>query len=482
MIGSAQPAILAIAVLAVGAGLVVGLKNWRWSIYGLLAYIPVSGIAILFAYGHSRSERAVAVLAKDFVFVIPAYVGFLWSSFRTRTAPWFRGAPLVLFGLLALVVVVQAFNPKLPNHLVGIIGIKIWLFYVPLFFLGYFLVRSREQLFPLLGFMGVLAVVPAVVGLATAILYWAGESAFVYRIYGDAAAPATQNYQVFLLPGGCTLRRVPSTFSFFYQYYFFLAAMLAVSYAWWRGSRPAGRQLLIGGGLFVLLLAAIFTRGLRGAFVFVPPLVLGILGLSWRSPNRIPLMACAIGLAGFAAAAAIMGTAVCGLTGHIRETLTRETPDVITGSVATAVHKTWLGLGAGSDSVGARYAFPDVQLQTQPQGTEESWYVKTYLELGVFGLLIVLALLLVLLFRLARAHLQVRDAQLKVVSGAFVALLFWMVLYGVKGQYVDIDPMNVYFWLFAGIVMKVAVLDATPEALGPEPERGDLVDRVAVPS
>ena len=28
-----------------------------------------------------------------------------------------RGAPLVLIGLYALIVVVQAFNPNLPNHL-----------------------------------------------------------------------------------------------------------------------------------------------------------------------------------------------------------------------------------------------------------------------------------------------------------------------------------------------------------------------------
>src|SRR6266540_4968405 len=103
-------------VLLVALG--VGLRNWRWSLYGLLCYLPVSGIAILAAYP-GRTDRAIAILAKDFVFVIPAYALFLGYCLLHKKRPWFRGAPLVLIGLLALIVVIQAFNPALPNHLVG---------------------------------------------------------------------------------------------------------------------------------------------------------------------------------------------------------------------------------------------------------------------------------------------------------------------------------------------------------------------------
>ena len=51
-------------------------QRWRWPLYALLVYLPVSGIAILAAYP-GRTDRAVAILAKDFLFVIPAYALFV---------------------------------------------------------------------------------------------------------------------------------------------------------------------------------------------------------------------------------------------------------------------------------------------------------------------------------------------------------------------------------------------------------------------
>jgi hypothetical protein len=42
-----------------------------------------------------------------------------------------------------------------------------------------------------------------------------------------------------------------------------------------------------------------------------------------------------------------------------------------------------------------------------------------------------------------------------------------MVANNIKGFYLDVDPTNVYFWLFAGIAVKLALL-ARPE----RPARG----------
>jgi hypothetical protein len=432
-------------------------SRWRWPVYGLLVYLPVSGVAVLAAYP-GRVDRAVAILAKDFVFVIPAYVLFFGWFLLRRRAFWFRGAPLVLFGLLALVVVVQAFNPDLPNHLVGLIGIKVWLFYIPLFFLGYHLVQNRDQLFRVLGLMSLVALVPAVIGLVEVVLYYTGHAQTVYDAYGASSAPATQNYIMFVLSHGCTLRRVPSTFSFFYQYYLFGAAMVAVSFAWWRGSRPAGKQLWAAGVVFLVIFTAAMFSGVRLAFIVIPLLVAAIILLAIRSANRLPWVGLAAGVACFAI---VGGTAagVCGLAAHISETTSQEANEVGPKSVSEAVHKTWLGLGAGSDSTAARYAFPNVKLQTSVGSVQESWYVKTYLELGVFGLAIVLALLGTLMVRAARVHIRLRDPRLKIASAAILALMGWVLLYSLKAQYFDLDPINVYFWLFAGMLMGLPRLE-----------------------
>ena len=63
----------AIAVVGVSLFVALGLFNWRRSVYGLLMYLPFSGIPIIAAY----PRTALATLAKDVLFVIPAYLGFL---------------------------------------------------------------------------------------------------------------------------------------------------------------------------------------------------------------------------------------------------------------------------------------------------------------------------------------------------------------------------------------------------------------------
>ena len=53
--------------------------------------------------------------------------------------------------------------------------------------------------------------------------------------------------------------------------------------------------------------------------------------------------------------------------------------------------------------------------------------------------------------------------------------MIWGVVYTVKAQYLDFDPLNLYFWLFTGILFKLAVLDredaAPPERLKETPSR-----------
>jgi len=265
---------------------------------------------------------------------------------------------------------------------------------------------------------------------------------------------------------------VPSTFSFFYQYYIFATAMVVIAYGWWRGSRPAGRQLRIGGVLFLLFALAAMLSGVRLAFVLIPLLVAAMLVLGISSANRLSWGVVATGAACLAIAGGT-GAAACGLGQHLGAAVTSEAPDVGGRSVSQAVHKTWLGLGAGSDSTGARYAFPNVELKTATGAVQEAWYVKTYLELGAFGLAIVVALLLTILVRAFRVHHRLRDPRLKVVSAGIVALIGWVLVYNAKTQYFDLDPMNVYFWLLVGILMGLPRLDrAEPEARPElEPER-----------
>lgn len=454
-------------VPATALALAVGIWSWRASLVALLVYIPVSGIPILAAYGEDRTVRAAALLGKDVLFVLPAYVGFALWAYRRRERISFTGAPLVLVCVLAALVVGQAFNPSLPNLLVGLIGIKVWLLYVPLLFLGYHLVRSREELFRVLGLMSLVAVPPAVVGIVEAGLIYGGHADVVYGVYGDAAYASTQRFTELQLPGGGTLKRVPSTFSYVIQYYSFLAVALAVSYAWWRGWLR-GWQRLAGIGVSVVLLFGLFFTGQRGAFVFVPLLLLLVLGLE-AARGSLQLRTVLPAAAGFVAALLLVlvaiGTTAGGLVEHLYETSRIQFDDLVVSGFREAIELTVMGLGAGADTNASRYAYENETLFQGVGGRwYEGWYVKTYLELGVLGLVLVALLFGTILVRAVRAHLAVSSTSLGAVTAVLVAVVAWTLIYNFKGQYLDFDPLNVYFWLFAGLAFKVPALETVTEA------------------
>ena len=466
-------AILGVLALLFLGALLLGLWSWRLALVALLVYIPVSGIAIDAAYGH-RLERGVAVLAKDFLFVVPAYAGFVVWAWRRRQRVDFPGAPLLLLFALAAIVVAQAFNPSLPEQFVGLVGIKVWLFYVPLFFLGYYLVRTKEELYRLFGLMTVLAVIPAVIGLVEAAFIYGGRGDTVYRIYGDAAGAVTQEYVFLELPGGGHLRRIPSTFSSFYQYYLFLAVMLAVGYAWWRGRQLGRRQAVLAAVGWIVLFAASFLTGVRAAFFMTPFLLALVLLLEGRSGVRFAvrwLVPAAVVV--LALVTIVPGSHLLGVWTEVADVGRQEFWDVIVDSSREAVSITFFGLGSGIDSIASRYAYSSEAAWQEAifpllGRWHESWYVKAWLELGAIGLAVVVALLVTIVYRGVRAHFTLRDPSLRVASAALLGVVIWSLVYAVKGQYLDLDPLNVYFWLFAGMLFKLPALE-NPEPPGEAP-------------
>ncbi len=75
------------------------------------------------------------------------------------------------------------------------------------------------------------------------------------------------------------------------------------------------------------------------------------------------------------------------------------------------------------------------------------------------GLLLVAALFATILWRGLRQHRRLRDPRLKAVSAAILAFLVVTMAAAAGKPYLDYDPINVYFWLLAGVLAKLAVLD-----------------------
>jgi hypothetical protein len=448
-----------IAALVLAGAFVMGILNWRWSVVGLVLYLPVSGIPILALYPHTQGP----VLAKDFLFVIPCYIGFLSEAIFRRRRVSYDGAPTVMLASFALLILVQTVNPRTASLLVALIGVKVYLLYVPLLYVSYQLVQTRADLWRLLALLAIPATIPCAIGIAEAALIYTGHSQTVYSLYGAAASAATQGFfsPILGVVGGATLSRVPSTFSYTAQFYFYTIAMIAIAYAYLRGPlRDRGRTSL-GWGLLILVFTASLLSGSRGAFLFAPAMLLLILVLDRVGGVSLFLIVVAIVL-GFLVALSLIGT-------QLSSVISSATTDgaangqIIFSWIPRALHLTLIGIGTGMDTGASRYAYTPTAISPAFQAFGgvwlETWWVKIMVELGIPGLLLVIALFGKLIGGGVVDHLKVRDPQLRSVSAALLAVLIWNVVYAVKAQNIDLDPMDVYFWLFAGVLARVHVLD-----------------------
>ncbi len=459
---------LAAALLAVAVAIALGLRSWRWSLYALLLYIPVAGVPILLGYPNTQ----LAPLLKDILFLIPAYLGFLAWAWAKRSRVLFAGAPIVLLTLFALLVLGQALNPSLPNMLVGAIGVKVWLLYVPLYFLGYHLVRDRADLSRLLALMSLSAVLPLALGIVEGIMLSGGYGEIVHGWYGESAAAATQNFAQFDYAGGGSLLRVPSTFSFVTQYYAFTVSMVVVTYAWWQGVLVGTKRAWLGRLLWLSAIAAAFLSGARSAFVLIPLLVLLIVALDRRPGLR--LSGRLLGpVAALLAAVVVLGVAIPTLMLSTLQLAAQEFNGIFVEGFRQAIGTTWLGLGTGINTNATRYAYSQPELfQGVGGGWQESLWVKVVLELGVPGLLLVGLLFATLVGKGLRERRALGDPRLRAMSAALLAFLVWNLAYGLKGQPLDFDPINVYFWLFAGVLAKIVVLDRSCDCDGEAKQNG----------
>ncbi|MEA2370674.1 MAG: hypothetical protein QOH12_1068 [Solirubrobacteraceae bacterium] len=448
-------ALLIIAI--VGGGFTwAGVRDWRRALLGLLLFLPYSGLLIIAAY----PATGPATLVKDFLFVIPAYLGFAGTSLIRGSSKPMAGFPLGIVLVFAVLVVLELLNPTLPSLVVGLIGTKVWLMYIPMALLGYHLVRTKADLRRVLFLMCLAAVIPLCIGVVEGIIINTPQANIVYGWYGKAAGAVTQD---FANVGGATatINRVPSTFSFVAQYYLFTISMVAIVYAYWRGflsysQRTAG----IGALLFLLVVFASVVSGARGAIVAVPAMILVMLvldGVSIRLMLWLPVVA----VAALSFAAVVFGTSLAPLLSNVWDHGVAELAVNTVQGFHQAVGQTLVGLGPGVDTVSARYGLPTFDPYALVGGSlKESWWVKLVLELGLAGLAVGVAMLGTIFVRAIAVHRRLRDPQLRSVSAAIVTLFAFVLVSNFKASYLDLDPTNVYFWLLVGVLLKLPALDA----------------------
>ena len=119
-----------------------------------------------------------------------------------------------------------------------------------------------------------------------------------------------------------------------------------------------------------------------------------------------------------------------------------------------------LGLGTGMNTGPARHVVSD---PSKLSGLE-SYYAKAIVELGFFGFVAVIALFTSIIVTGHRQLKRLKDPGLKSCAAAFVAFFISMAIHSAKGWHIDVDPLNVYYWVMVGILFRLRYLE--PAAVG----------------
>jgi hypothetical protein len=458
------------AAAAMAIVLVVAILNdWRRGVYAFLTWLVFEDLIRKYL-----GNNLAMFFAKDAIIAV-TYVGMI-AALRRRKLLTFRPPFLLWLSIFAWVGVLEVFNPNSPSILYGLLGLKLYFYYVPLMFAGYALLRTEDDLYKFLRVNLWIGLVVSALGVAQSIL----GLEFLSPSLADLA-PELRDLGHEIRESPISHLRVERITSVFvsdgrfgeFLTLFFLLGFGAAAYFLLRGKRG---RVLVFPAVGVIVLATVMT-GQRGPFVYLiaNTLVLFV-ALFWGAPRKrrqIFRVGKVVRKAVIFAAAAIL-LMVAFYPDVIRarwamyaETLSPESsasdlgfrvwdyPEKNLESVFSQAN--WkLGNGIGTASLGVQYVSKVLGKPPLPIGAE-SGFGTLILEFGVVGPFLWMAWTVSLLLAAWKVVRRLKQTPLFPIGFVFfwyeVYLILICTFYGLVAY--ENYLMNAYLWLTVGMLFRL---------------------------
>jgi hypothetical protein len=396
---------------------------------------------------------ALLVIFRDLFVVVPLYVAALSNkAMRDSLINLPAGIGLML------IVVIAYMGLSILNTTAGslsqvVIGLKIWLLYIPFLLVGVALATRPEGMFSVFRTLLIWGMVACFIGLLQSFLVrLIGYQATMTFFFGTKAASVTQGFSWFSDAGG--IFRIPGTFTFATQYSNFLYLLLTVATIE-SNADPEPRFRRYGTVAmfivaFALLLSGSRATGLTVSAFFAGYFLFGLMRFGTLSLTPVAVIGAwaALQIIGFDPAA-LLSTG-SRLLGFYSQTLVFQ-------SISDALKNGSFGAGIGASTNAARYAVTGASgLSGQALLGFESYYAKIAAELGSIGLGLMVSFFAIVFARVASETLRSR---LRPANAIVAPLAIYLAYNGVsffKGSPLDQDPGNIFFWLTLGLLIGVS--------------------------
>ncbi|WP_254567091.1 hormogonium polysaccharide biosynthesis protein HpsL [Oscillatoria sp. HE19RPO] len=471
--------------IAGGGGVAVLLLSYKYprlAMWGFLIYMPFSGTITYWIGG----GNAIFQLAKD-GFYIPGAIA-LYQEIKRKKLPFLIPPQLgpamnilLLVCLMTLLFVngAQQFGPKpdgkpLP---MGLLGLKVFLGYIPLIGCSYYLIRNKKEFLWLTRTHVVLAVICCGLGV---VQYW---------LLSSGRCPGTRGYvgadlfkatlEAKCLVGGSlvfspevNMIRLPGTFVAPWQWAWFLIANIFFTFASAFNDPSLIWKIISFLGMALVFVNSVIS-GQRIALAIVPFMTVILLVVTGQITNLKRFIPIAVGLSilGFGAMALFPEV----VTERVDSFVSRWNASPPTDFIAHQAEFTskgqagFFGNGLGRATNSARM-FGETKLI-------ETYYPKLLYEIGPVGVIGFLIFVTTLTYLAFKTYRSVKDKNLRGYGASYwVFILF--ISYNTYYYPLDVDPVAVYYWVFAGLLFKLPDLDreVAQEKLEAE-ELGLLADK-----
>lgn len=462
------------AKAAVGGSLglfsiIASYKYPRKALWFFLIYMPFSGTVV---YGLAGGN-ALMQLAKD-VFYFPALIALFLEYRKKRTSILPKGLMPTLWVLLAFCLLTLLFvnaaqeffpppidplNPRKPENplAMGILGFKILIGYVPLIFCAQCLIKDKKTLLFAMRLHVILAIICCVLTLVQFMMLKTGRCQ-VAACVGVDCFKASLGARCFV--GGALLYnpefgviRLPGTFVAPWQWGWFLIANAFINFA-----SAFSEPSLLWRPISLVSMALIFVlsvvSGQRIALALVPLSTIILLILTGQVANLKRFIPVGVGLGVILGGAAVLHPEI--LQQRIDSFVERWNASPPTAFIEEQFLSTLrnqdslLGEGLGR-ATNATRAFGNVRLI-------ETFYPKLIYEIGIPGTLAFLALVTALVVLTFKAYRSVKDRNLR-SYGASLWVFVLFISYNTYYYPLDVDPVAVYYWFFAGVILTLPAID-----------------------
>ncbi|MCT7955663.1 hormogonium polysaccharide biosynthesis protein HpsL [Laspinema palackyanum] len=452
--------------IAGGGGVAVLLLSYKYprlAMWGFMIYMPFSGTITYWVGG----GNAIFQLAKD-GFYVPGAIA-LYREIKAKKLPFLIPPQLgpalnilLSVSLMTLVFVngAQEFAPRPDGKpfAMGLLGLKVFLGYLPLIGCSYYLIRNKKEFLWLTRTHVVLALICCGLGVVQYWLLLTGRCPGTRGYSGEALFKATLDAKC--LVGGSlvfspeqSMIRLPGTFVAPWQWAWFLIANLFFTFASAFNDPSLVWQLLSFLGMALVFVNSVIS-GQRIALALVPVLTVILLVITGQITNLKRFVPIAVGLSilGFGAMALFPDV----ITERIDSFVGRWNASPPTDFIAHQAEFTskgqdgFFGNGLGRATNSARM-FGDTKLI-------ETYYPKLLYEIGPVGVMGFLIFVTTLTYLAFKTYRSVKDKNLRGYGASYwVFILF--ISYNTYYYPLDVDPVAVYYWVFAGLLFKLPDLD-----------------------